>query len=352
MGHNLLIEDGEASMFSVRHVPWHGLGAVLERPPKTAAEAMQAANLDWEVGLKPVYCMEGGIYHEIADKKAVVRLDKWGTPDCVPFALVGNSYQVLQNREAFAFFDSIIETGNVTFETAGALGNGERVWVLGKVEGDPIHVKGHETEKVEKYLLFSTGHDGRTSVQIRFTPVRVVCQNTLLASLMGEYDLFKVHHTPGMRSLITEAQEAVKQILDEWRELEAIYNRFADRKLENRELGEYLTSVFPYPKRRKNQTDASHEEALKKVRDIRRRAAGLFEQGRGNNTAPAKGTLWAAYNGVVELVDHYWSYPSSWRRLDSIWFGEGRRIKEVAFVEAKKMLAPPSQPGPVVGTVP
>jgi hypothetical protein len=127
MAHNLNIEDGEASMMYVGKVPWHGLGTQFETPPTTAADAIRAAHLDWEVGLKPVYCMEGRVYYQIPGKRAIVRLDKWGQPDCQPFALVGDDYRVLQNQEAFGFFDPIIKTGNVTFETAGALGMGERI---------------------------------------------------------------------------------------------------------------------------------------------------------------------------------------------------------------------------------
>lgn len=339
MAHNLNIENGLASMMSVRLVPWHGLGTVLESPPRTAAEAMQAANLGWEVGLKPVYCMEGGIFCQIPDKKAIVRLDKWGQPDCVPFALVGNDYQVLQNREAFEFFDPIIAAGGVTFETAGALGKGERVWVLGKVAGDEIRIKDSDVDKVEKYLLFSTSHDGRTSVQIRFTPVRVVCQNTLMASLVGKNDLFKVYHVPGMRTSISEAHAAVQRILEEYSELANIYGKFADKRLHGDELKSYLSAVFPEPKRKRGQTDRSYEEACRKVRQMRDEAARLFKEGRGNDKPPAKDSLWAAYNGVVELVDHCWIYASGWQRLESIWFGEGKRVKEAAFAEAKKLVA-------------
>jgi hypothetical protein len=81
MAHNLNFEDGEASMMFVGKVPWHGLGTQLETAPGTAADAMRAAHLDWEVGLKPVYCMEGGVYYKIPGKRAIVRLDKWGQPD-------------------------------------------------------------------------------------------------------------------------------------------------------------------------------------------------------------------------------------------------------------------------------
>ena len=337
MAHNLNFEDGEASMMFVGNVPWHGLGTQLETAPATAADAIRAAHLDWEVGLKPVYCMEGGVYYKIPGKRAIVRLDKWGQPDCQPFALVGDDYQVLQNREAFSFFDPIIKTGAVTFETAGALGKGERIWVLGKVGGDPIEIK--KKDVVEKYLLFSTGHDAKTAVQIRFTPVRVVCQNTLVASLEWGTDFSKIYHIPGMKPEISKAQEGVLSILTQYNELKALYERFAGRLLTQELLDGYLNAVFPDPKRRKGQTNHSYDKALSKVRAIREQAAKLFEGGKGNDVPEIRGTLWAAYNGVVELVDHYLAYSSGWQRLESIWFGEGEHTKQVALTEAKKILA-------------
>jgi phage/plasmid-like protein (TIGR03299 family) len=192
---------------------------------------------------------------------------------------------------------------------------------------------------VKKYLLFSTGHDGHTSVQIRFTPVRVVCQNTLIASLLGKDDLFKIHHVPGMRGAISDAQQAVETILEEYSQIEATYERFATQPIAEPQLASYLLAVFPDPKRRKGQTDHSYEKALQKARNTRRRASKLFENGQGNENPAVQGTLWAAYNGVVELIDHDWSYSSSWQRLASIWFGEGERTKQLAFKEAKKLLS-------------
>ena len=48
MAHNLLIQNGHASMFYINEVPWHGLGTKLDKPA-TAQEAIRAANLDWPV---------------------------------------------------------------------------------------------------------------------------------------------------------------------------------------------------------------------------------------------------------------------------------------------------------------
>ena len=94
--------------------------------------------------------MQGPTYYEIPDKKAIVRLDKWGQPDCVPFGLVGNDYQPLQNREAFEFFDRIVATGNVSYETAGAWAWRSRSLVLAKVKGELVINK---VDKIDKYLL-------------------------------------------------------------------------------------------------------------------------------------------------------------------------------------------------------
>jgi phage/plasmid-like protein (TIGR03299 family) len=335
MAHNLNIENGRASMMYVGETPWHELGTRLEHAPKTAAEAMQAANLNWDVGLKPVYCMDGGVYYEIPEKKAVVRLDKWGQPDCTTFALVGNDYQVFQNRDAFGFFDPLIATGKVSYETAGALGSGERVWVLGKVDSE-MDIRG---DKVNKYLLFSTGHDARTALQIRFTPVRVVCQNTLVISLQGKGDLSKIYHIPGMDKRVRMAQEEVQKVLGIYDKIETTYNQFAVKQLTTDELKQYLEAVFPDPKLQKGQLETRrYKIALQENQEIREFATKLFNEGIGNDKPPIQGTLWAAYNGIVEMVDHHQRHPNRWKRLEYICFGEGQKIKQLAFEKAKAFL--------------
>src|SRR6266496_2105935 len=126
MAHELMFKGGNAAMMYVGEVPWHGLGQQLKDPP-TAEEAIKAAGLDWRVGLKPVCTMSGGIWYEISDKYAIVREDLWGSERCPIFATVKGTYVPLQNDEAFGFFDGLIDRKLATYETAGALGEGERV---------------------------------------------------------------------------------------------------------------------------------------------------------------------------------------------------------------------------------
>ncbi len=336
MAHNLASDGNKAAMMYVGEVPWHGLGTRFETPPKTADEAMKAAGLDWKVGLKPVYCMGDRFYYEIPDKKAIVRLDKWGEPGLVPFGLVGNDYKVLQNHDAFKFFDPFIQSKKIQYNTAGALGSGERVWVLAKVEGE---VRIRNVDAVDRYLLLSTGHDGKTAVQVRFTPVRVVCQNTLTLAHSSGKGFARVYHVPGMRNQLDKIQQLLKDLFKACEDVESNFESMAKVTLTIEKVNTYLARVFPEPKRRKGQKDHSYEEALAKVNQARKDAEWLIENGRGNEQVEIAGTLWAAYNGVIELIDHHQAYSSPWQRLDSLWFGDGASIKDLAYREACAMLA-------------
>jgi phage/plasmid-like protein (TIGR03299 family) len=339
MAHDLNFENGEASMMYVGDVPWHGLGTLLETPPATAEAAIRAARLDWEVGLKPVFTGEGSRYYSIPDRQAVVRLDRWGEQDCPIYGLVGADYRPLQNRNAFSFFDPVVKAGAVHYETAGSLGCGERVWVLAKLNGprSEFAIKGRDV--VQKYLLLSNGHDGKTAVQVRFTPVRVVCQNTLSAALSQGKDQFKIYHDPSMNRRLENAQERVKELLGYYDEIEANFEQFANFDMDSAKLQSYLQGVFPDPVRRKGQTDRSFEESEKKIMAFRDLSSHLFEEGKGNEEPGIRGTLWAAYNGVTEVVDHHGSFQSPWQRMNSICFGEGERVKHRAFNQANAFLS-------------
>lgn len=339
MAHELNFEDGQASMMYVGDVPWHGLGTRLETAPKTAKEAIQAAHLDWEVGLKPIFAGNAKAFYNIPERQAVVRMDKWGQEDCPIYGLVGPDYKPLQNRDAFAFFDPVVESSSVTYETAGSLGQGERVWVLAKVAGADAEFAIKGKDVVQKYLLLSNGHDGRTAVQVRFTPVRVVCQNTLSWALRDGKDMFKIYHDPRMQRRLEDAQEKVKEVLGYYNEIEARFMQFANFEMIDDRLSRYLHGVFPEPSRKRGQTERSFEEAKSKVMELRSESNRLFERGKGNQEPGIRGTLWAAYNGITELVDHHSNFKNPWQRMNSICFGDGERLKHRALDQAIALLS-------------
>jgi phage/plasmid-like protein (TIGR03299 family) len=317
MSANLLIQNGRAQMFYVEEVPWHGLGTKLDKPA-TAREAIQAANLDWQVAKVPLFA--GSKRIPVPNKFATVRKTSNILSKSDPaLGVVGANYCPLQNRDAFSFFDPIVGEDAAIYHAAGALGKGERIWVLAKLP-DYIRVVGDDI--AEKYLLLSNSHDGKSSVQIKFTPVRVVCQNTLTMALNDGNSSWRVVHHQGIHQRIKQAHEMLGLIKSKFNDLEASFKQMARVKMDKNRLTQYLAQVYPDPK---------EENKIEMVRRDRGWSEYFFNEGRGNRMPGVAGTLWAAFNGVTEWLDHRKSRQNENQRLNSVWLGESARIKNRAF---------------------
>lgn len=327
MAHELEIRDGQASMFYVKEEPWHGLGTKLERPA-TAAEAIEAARLAWTVRKVPLYAVSGETSVRVADTFGVVRDDLWGKEDCPVLGIVGKDYTPLQNSEAFSFFDPIVGQNAAIYHTAGVLGDGERIWLLAKLPSQ-IVVVGDDV--ADKYLLLSNSHDGRSAVQVKFTPIRVVCQNTLMLAL-SDGPTIRIAHTRNMQERLKQADRLLGMVDQGFADLASAFQAMCKLTLDSSRLNEYLADVFPSPQ------DPENWKALKRIEEHRFWSRYFFEHGKGNDRPGARGTLWAAYNGITELIDHRWTQQGADRRLDSLWFGDGYHVKARALRVAREKL--------------
>jgi phage/plasmid-like protein (TIGR03299 family) len=236
----------------------------------------------------------------------------------------------LQNREAFAFFDGIVGHGAAVYHTAGALGKSERIWILAKLPGC-IRVAGNDI--TEKYLLLSNSHDGSSAVQVKFTPVRVVCQNTLMMAL-DDGPTLRVLHDRALHAHLDIVPEILGIINEEYRWIEETFVQMAARRMDLEEVCSYFRRVLPGPR------DPADEEAREAVQHKRTELERFLDAGCGNDLVGARGTLWGAYNAVTEYVDHHsrkWKSPAG--RLKSVCFGDGYRLKVRAFDVAQEILA-------------
>jgi phage/plasmid-like protein (TIGR03299 family) len=327
MSHNLLIQNGEASMMYVGGLPWHGLGTRLAGPA-TAKEAIQAAHLDWQVRKLPLCAVDGLLHLPVKDKFGVARdgsLDVLG--------VVGRDYTPVQNREAFAFFDPIVGKNAAIYHTAGALGKGERVWILAKLP-DSIRVVGDDI--TERFLLLTNSHDGKSSLQVKFTPVRVVCQNTLTLALNqgGGNGGIKLAHQTDIHRRLQEAERMLGIVRYQFDTLAETFREMVRVPMDSERLKQYLRHVFPASAEAEDDADC----VLSPVSRDRAWSEYFFDQGAGNRMAGVKGTLWAAYNGVTEWLDHRKTRQNPAQRLTSIWFGETNRTKTRALTAAMELL--------------
>jgi phage/plasmid-like protein (TIGR03299 family) len=320
---------GRASMFYYGERPWHTLGNPLQNIA-TAQEAMVAADLDWEAGVCPAYAAfkHEGTQRlvECPNDKAVVRFE-----DGFVLGMVGNRYAPVQNRDAFTFFDSVVGNKDAKYHTAGAIDHGRKVWILAQLSGDLMV---GEKDIVERYILFSNSFDGTSSVRMFYTPVRVVCQNTLMMSLKGGIGQgISIRHTGDIRSKTDAAKAALgigKVYYDRLGEMAQAMLR---RQITRDEVNKLIESAFP--KALEVESD-NNKELLGEIDYV---AAG----GRGTLVEGQEGTLWNWSNAVIEVVDHAKvrgtnPYDERSKRFDSMVFGVKAGMKQRVFETAEMIL--------------
>lgn len=325
MSHEIYEHD---SMFYAGETPWHGLGTSVERA-LTAEEAMIAAGLNWTVKSVPLYAMYDGGMIPVENRRGIIRED---TRE--PLAVVGAVYHPFQNSEAFEFFDEAVRTKEAKYVTAGSLKNGRKVWILAEI-GKSFKVADIGDE-MKKYVLLYTSHDGTSAVDIMITPIRVVCWNTLNASLRQGERRSRLRHTPNIRSYAKNVSEMLGIVNEYYQDFEECANLFAKTPLKNEEEFERYLDKVGF----KIKEDTSSNSRIIKIRD---RLTELFD-GQGYGTDMNKHSIWSAYNAVAEFVDHERSTRSTKNynssedaRLDSQWFGSGALIKRRAWDKALQM---------------
>lgn len=287
------------TMFSVAKTPWHRLGTILTAPP-TTAEAIVAAGLDWEVDRQPLFLADG---RQVEERFANVRRS-----DGSILGTVGADYTLLQNAKAFAWFDPLLGSREVTLETAGSLRGGAVVWVLARI-GDPLQIVKQADDVVERYVLLSNSHDGSKAVRVGYTPTRVVCANTL-AIAHGDTGsaLLRVRHTKGVHGTLDLIRDTMAVANARFEATAEQYRALAARQVNARDLAAYIGQVFEAPVvdrsdlvgMARGMAKESRSEAFNRERA--ERVEAYFVGGKGNAAPGVRGTWWAAYNAITEYL--------------------------------------------------
>lgn len=315
------------SMFYVEEMPWHKQGVHLDEPPSTA-EAIKHAGLDWNVSKVKLYSNDQKL---VKDYYGITRED---TKDVL--GIVKGSYTPLQNHEAFNFFDPLISNKFIQYETAGAIGKGEMIWILAKLKIN-TQIIVHGDDIVNKYLLLSNGHDGQSAVNIKFTPIRVVCQNTLNLALNQE-EATKINHISSIHKKLQDASVAVENILEIYSQAEKNFIAMYKCKIDDTKAKQYSNKLYPVIDRSKITTENQFEKHKENIR-IQTQLMNNYKESFGVKHYNIGGTLWAAYNAVTEYIDHPIKYYlGDDKLLKRIWFGEGQSIKEKAYIQAVELI--------------
>ena len=284
MSANINITDGKESVMVVGESAWHRMGVRLDSPA-TAEEAIKLGGLDYEVEKRQLTAE--GVDKPLRDM-ATVRQDTNAV-----LGIVGPRYTIIQNRDAFGFFDEVLDRSEAVYHSAGVLGDGERVWVQAKM---PDHIKVGKDDLTEMYVTLTNSHDGWGALKAYLTPIRVVCENTLRASLGHCQNKVSIRHTANAEQRLKEAHKIMGLSNLYAKEMQDAFNYMSKKKLSKQGVDDFLAWAFP--------SDAiTPEEVHTRTKNNRLELLEVMENGVGQKEAK-KGTAWWAYNGYTRFLEN------------------------------------------------
>jgi phage/plasmid-like protein (TIGR03299 family) len=307
------------NMMYVGEKPWHGLGVYAGEEGIRSKDALRLSGLDWKVIKLPNFACKNAFettqefhkeYIHNPESYSILR-----ETDSKILGTVGKTYQPVQNSEAFEFLDSLIDDGQVKIYSAGSLQGGKLVWIQGKIEGnlEPL-----PNDISQMFISFGNNHDGKGSLKIFFTLMRIVCQNTWQIGLKEALRLLHIRHTGQIQDKIKAAKETLglsKRVMDEY----TIFAKALTQvQMDTQALESFVKALFP-PKSDGGLTPQTcgNQMALRH----------LFEAGQGTEIPGVRGTAWGALNATTEFVNYTKvSTKSVENRLNSTWFGSGNTL--------------------------
>ena len=301
--------DAVETMAYSGEVPWHGLGRRVSND-LTSEEMLVAAQLNWEVEKIPAYFTFNGKEHSTG-RQALVR-----TTDGRVLTITSNDWEPVQNADAFEFFHDFVQSGDMEMHTAGSLNDGKMVWALAKVN-DSFRVFGED--QIDSYLLLSSPHEYGRSVDIRFTPIRVVCNNTLTLALNKKADLYvKLNHRRRFdAALATHTLGVAHEKLAEYKKMAEF---LGSKRYTPKTVQEYLASLFPSASKKQTEGALHLSRPAATILDI-------LDTQPGHEFAP--GSWWSAFNATTFATDHLLGHTVE-TRMASSWYGVNRGKKVAA----------------------
>ena len=318
MAHKLNFDkrSGTWSFASNSEVAWHGLGQVVNKA-MTSEEAIKLANLDYVVDKANVqFTAKMGEITPIEGYFATYRTD---TKDYL--GMVKSRYEIVQNRDAFGFFDAIIDEGEAIFETAGALGKGERIFLMAKLPDD-FMVGG---EKIEKYILLMNSHDGSSSVIAGMTNIRVVCNNTLQAALKGLENKVSIDHVSGAKDKLKEAHRVMGIASKYSTEVAGMFNKMTDVKMTEGQYREFFEKVFTPEYKSVHLDKKEKEEMSTRLKNMIEATTQFSFTHHTQRTPESTGTLWGAYNAVSGYYNYIKPFDNEEAKFTSQFFGSANK---------------------------
>ena len=268
--------------------------------------ALKLSGLDFEVEKKPVYfnstfgmTNEAGKnlppkFTKIEGQFTTVRTDTMQ-----PFGVVTDAYEILQNRDAFDFLDSLVVEG-AKFETAGFFKkNGAASYITMSTE--PMTILGDE---FDPFMMISNGHDGGSAIKVALTPIRAYCRNSAILALKKATSIVTIHHSRKMYDRLVAAKEVLTANTNYLEELKIVAEKLATTPF-SEEAFEALAKKLFNPK--------EEQSEIIQIRNIVQ-FEKLMKAYKEDDLQNFNGTAWKALQAVSDFESH----PAKFRKSKEV----------------------------------
>lgn len=335
--------------YQAKGAPFRFNGAINVENCKTSLDVMQKANLAWNVAKCEVvakmpvldipnfnttgFVHGDSLYQLVNNAYATYRTDF-----NIPLGLVKERYTPVQNTEAFSFFDDAIGKDKAVWQTAGFFGAGERIFVSAKLPNN-ILVKG---DPIENYLVFSNSHDGSSGIKILFTPIRIICQNTLNAAIKHSTNYISFRHTNNVHKNLDVAREILSICKDKTEYLSECFNLLRNKRINDDDAYKMFADIILSKDEIQNVINTGHTIKQVVYRDYRviqdsgismRKVNAVAEMANyyfdGIGQKEILGTAYGVYNAISGYYSNI-DKSEGLKRMDSILYGDKSRKIELA----------------------
>lgn len=338
---------------------WHGLGndqQIFDRP-MFVAEALKACNADYEVKLQPVVALSDELVHamdngEMIDASTLrdLLIDKtmatMRTDLNKSLGVVSEKYGVVSNECAFKFVDMFCSgkfadrNNTPVIETCGVLGNGERVFVTAKFP-QPIVVDAKRDDLIEMYVVFTTSHDGTGAVRCVCTPIRTVCNNTLLLALKHNIGRIAFRHSSKVMSRLDLLEKENAEFAYNTMNLASLYEKhfkeaydhLRNIRLAEKDLDNIIAEIALADEAKKvflETRNIYHEDIATRGRNIFIGMKECLDNGVGQD-GQEKGTAQWALNGITSFYQNVQNYKDNETKFESILDGNTSKKVQKAY---------------------
>jgi phage/plasmid-like protein (TIGR03299 family) len=314
MAHNLNFNEitGKYSFYSLKEKAWHSYGQISDKQ-LNSREVLMQSQLAFPVKMLP------NIYRLPSGKEIIADNDFFTYREDTEEILgthLSSDYHVVQNVDAFSFFDSITNGEGIIYETAGALGKGERIFITAKL---PKYIKVGNDDLIEQYLFLTTSHDGTESITIAFTPVRIVCNNTLNAALSNCSNVLKIRHTSNAEQQLKEAHKIMGMVNTLSPMMEQAFNQWAKINVSDKEIQRLIQiALAPNKETLNNIRDGKDEENSTMYKNQCYGAFGYAMMADSQQLETTKGTLFGAYNAITGYFQNVRNYKDDDEKINSL----------------------------------